>query len=134
MIPLDTGQLIHLCIPGPCAGPFLPCDGDRSRAGASKAAGSWEGATIVTCSRPGGGSQSAPRGTEVWSQLGLRLQDLWASRLGHWMSPHGSPKTGCEMEVGRCAEGQEEGFNSRGKMERWGEELDGERGGKMGRK
>lgn len=36
------------------------------------------------------------------------------------------------MEMGRCAEGQEEGFNNSGEMERWGEELDGEKGGKWG--
>lgn len=62
----------------------------------------------------------------------MRPQDLWSTRLGHWVSPHVSPKMerGCEMEMGRCAEGQEEGFDSKGKMKRWGEELDGERGGK----
>lgn len=37
------------------------------------------------------------------------LQDLWAARLGHCMSPETAPETetGCEME--RCAEGGEEG-------------------------
>lgn len=53
------------------------------------------------------------------SELGLVLWDLWATRLGHWMSP--KTETGCELEMERCAEGGE-----RRLQQQWG-------GGEVGR-
>lgn len=79
-----------------------------------------------SCRQPGWAHRVSPKGH---SELGLRLHP--AGTLG--VPTHG-PQDGKRLgdRGGRCAEGQEEGFDSRGKMKRWGEELDGERGGKWG--
>lgn len=79
--------------------PVLPCNGERSQAGALQADGSWEGATVTTPVLQAAwvGSQSVPKGH---SELGVRLHQ--AGTLG--VPTHGS-QGGKRLgdRDGRCA-------------------------------